>query len=42
MLTHIPITAAKPAPKAYNLRDGQDLYLTITPAGSKRWRLNYR
>ena len=42
MLTYIQITAAKPKAKAYNLSDGQGLYLTITPAGSKLWRLNYR
>ncbi|WP_326523137.1 tyrosine-type recombinase/integrase [Sphingomonas sp.] len=42
MLTHIQITAAKPAAKAYNLRDGLGLYLTITPAGGKLWRMNYR
>lgn len=42
MLTHIQITSAKPAAKAYSLRDTQGLYLTVKPNGSKLWRLNYR
>lgn len=42
MLTHIKITSAKPAEKAYNLRDGLGLYLTVKPNGSKLWRMNYR
>lgn len=42
MLTHIKITSAKPAAKAYNLRDSLGLYLTIKPNGSKLWRMNYR
>lgn len=42
MLTYIQINAAKPAAKAYNLRDSQGLYLRVQPNGSKLWRLNYR
>ncbi len=36
------IKNAKPADKAYKLADGGGLYLQITPAGGKLWRLKYR
>ncbi len=36
------ITKAKPADKDYTLRDGGGLYLLVTPAGGKLWRLDYR
>lgn len=36
------IRNAKPADKAYKLADGGGLYLQITPAGGKLWRLKYR
>ena len=35
------IRNAKPADKPYKLTDGSGLYLTITPAGGKLWRLDY-
>jgi integrase len=42
VLTYIPINAAKPRAKAWNLSDSQNLYLVIQPNGSKLWRFNYR
>jgi len=33
---------AKPKDKAYKLFDGGGLYLEVTPAGGKYWRLKYR
>jgi hypothetical protein len=33
---------AKPREKAYKLFDGGGLYLEVTPAGGKYWRLKYR
>lgn len=42
MLTDTSIRAAKPREKAYKLFDGLGLYLEVTPAGSKLWRLKYR
>lgn len=41
-LTVKGINAAKPKDKAYRLFDGRGLYLQVTPAGSKTWRLKYR
>lgn len=41
-LTDTAIRNAKPAPKHYRLFDGGGLYLEITPAGGKLWRLKYR
>ncbi len=41
-LTNVQITKAKPAEKPYKLPDSGGLYLQITPAGSKCWRLKYR
>ena len=41
-LTDRQIKNAKPADKAYKLADGGGLYLQITPAGGKLWRLKYR
>lgn len=42
MLTHIKITSAKPADRAFNLSDGHGLFLTIQPNGSKLWKLSFR
>lgn len=42
MLTHIQITAAKPAVKPYNLSDSQGLFLTVRPTGAKLWRMSFR
>ena len=36
------IKNARPADKAYKLNDGRGLYLQVTPAGGKLWRLKYR
>jgi integrase len=41
MLTDAAIRAAKPAAKPYRLTDRAGLYLHVTPAGSKLWRLRY-
>src|SRR3546814_18569511 len=42
MLSHLRITAAKPAAKPFNLSDGQGLFLTVQPNGSKIWKLSFR
>ena len=34
--------AAKPKIKSYKMADGEGLYLEVTPAGTKLWRLKYR
>lgn len=41
-LTDTAIRAAKPGPKARKLTDGAGLYLEVSPAGGKWWRLKYR
>lgn len=41
-LTDATIRNAKPAVKQYKLADGAGLYLLVTPAGGKLWRLKYR
>ncbi|MEO0061695.1 MAG: hypothetical protein RLZZ08_255 [Pseudomonadota bacterium] len=41
-LTDIAVRQAKPAAKQYKLADGAGLYLLVTPAGGKLWRLKYR
>ena len=41
-LTDIAIRHAKLAEKQYKLADGAGLYLLVTPAGGKLWRLKYR
>ncbi|MEH6580119.1 MAG: integrase arm-type DNA-binding domain-containing protein [Amphritea sp.] len=41
-LTDTKIKQAKPRDKDYKLADGRGLYLLITKAGSKYWRLKYR
>jgi integrase len=41
-LTDVAIRQAKPAAKQYKLADGAGLYLLVTPAGGKLWRLKYR
>jgi len=41
-LTDTQIKQAKPREKAYRLSDARGLYIEITPAGSKCWRLKYR
>lgn len=41
-LTDTAIKQAKPAEKARKLSDAQGLYLEVSPAGGKWWRLKYR
>lgn len=41
-LTDLAIRNAQPKDKTYKLTDGKGLYLEITPAGRKWWRLKYR
>lgn len=41
MLTDVKIRTAKPAQKAYRLTDAGGLFLWVTPAGGKIWRLRY-
>lgn len=42
MLTETKISKAQAKDKAYKLSDGGGLYIMVTPAGGKLWRLNYR
>lgn len=42
MLTAVHVKQAKPKEKAYRLVDGGGLYLWVTPAGGKIWRIRYR
>lgn len=42
MLTDVAARKAKPAEKPYKLADAGGLFLFITPAGGKLWRLKYR
>ncbi len=41
-LTDLAIRNAKPAAKPVKLSDGGGLFLLITPAGGKLWRLKFR
>ncbi len=41
-LTDVEIKKSKPRAKPYKRFDGGGLYLSITPSGSKLWRLKYR
>jgi len=41
-LTQLQIRNAKPKEKAYKLTDGGGLYLEVTTAGGKHWRMKYR
>lgn len=41
-LTNPRIKSAKSKDKAYKLADGAGMYLQVTPAGNKYWRLKYR
>lgn len=42
MLTNAAVKAARPRAAAYKIADGQGLYLHVTPAGTKSFRLRYR
>ena len=41
-LTDVTIRNAKPGVKAVKLADGGGMFLLVTPAGGKLWRLKYR
>ena len=41
-LTDTSIRNAKPDKKARRMSDGEGLYLEISPAGGKLWRMAYR
>ncbi|MFC3173957.1 tyrosine-type recombinase/integrase [Novosphingobium bradum] len=41
-LTDIAIRNAKPGEKAIKMADGAGMFLLVTPAGGKLWRLKYR
>jgi len=41
VLTDAKIKAAKPREAAYKLADAGQLFLHVTPAGGKHWRMNY-
>ncbi|MDL2354596.1 MAG: Arm DNA-binding domain-containing protein [Pseudomonadota bacterium] len=41
-LTDLHVRNAKKREKPYKLADGGGLYLEVTPAGTKLWRLKYR
>lgn len=41
MLNDAKIKAAKPQDRAYKLGDANQLYLFVSPAGGKLWRMNY-
>lgn len=41
-LTDVTIRKAKPGAKAIKLTDGGGMFLLVTPAGGKLWRLKYR
>ncbi|WP_075216276.1 tyrosine-type recombinase/integrase [Mongoliimonas terrestris] len=41
-LTDAAIRKLKPAEKAYKKSDGGGLYLFVTPAGARSWRMDYR
>lgn len=41
-LSDAKIRAAKATGKAYKLSDGQQLYLHVSAAGGRSWRMNYQ
>lgn len=41
-LTDMAIRNAKPGPKPIKMADGAGMFLLVTPAGGKLWRLKYR
>ncbi|RUP31098.1 MAG: DUF4102 domain-containing protein, partial [Curvibacter sp.] len=41
-LTDTAIRKAQPGPKPQKLADGKGMYLEISPAGGRWWRLKYR
>jgi hypothetical protein len=42
LLTEARIRRAKPKARPYKLRDGGGLFLLITPADARQWRLRYK
>lgn len=42
MLTDVTIRNAKPRERPYRLADSHGLYVEVSPAGGKLWRLKYR
>ena len=42
MLTNVEVKNAKPGDRPYRLADEKSLYLEVTPAGGKLWRMKYR
>ena len=42
VLTDVAIRNAKPGDKPFKLTDGAGMFLLVTPAGGKLWRLKYR
>lgn len=42
LLSDAKVRGAKGQEKAYKLSDGQQLYLHVTPAGGRHWRMNYQ
>ena len=41
MVNDAKIKAAKPREAAYKLTDAEQLYLYVSPAGGRHWRMNY-
>lgn len=41
-LSDAQVKAAKAREKPYKLADGEQLYLHVTPAGGRHWRMNYQ
>ena len=41
-LSDLTVRTAKPREKEYKLSDSGGLYMLVTPAGGKLWRLKYR
>jgi hypothetical protein len=41
MLNDAKLRATQPRAKAYKLTDAHQLYLSVTPKGSKLWRMDY-
>lgn len=42
MLTEVTLKNLKPKEKSYKMADSRGLYIEVTPAGSKSWKLKYR
>lgn len=40
-LSEFTVRSVKPTDKIQKLADGHDLYLEVTPPGSKQWRYRY-